>query len=173
MKITVLTLKQVFLDGKPSGSVVTVLTLFPELLDDLQAALEAWHADATADLQAAQDTAAATIALLRAQLDPTPPPAYYLIVPLDPPVQGATHAGILQPPKIGGAWIYDLLIEKSPGAYGVLRSDQQAPAAAKLTTFAELTPDAASADIARSLNAPPAPGPDAPADAMSAAAPAV
>jgi hypothetical protein len=72
---------------------------------------------------------------------------YYIVITLAAPYGAATHAGIKQPPKIGGDWLFDLLTETAPDAYATVQQDCTAPADELLTSLSELTAAQAKTDI--------------------------
>lgn len=154
--IKILSLRQVFVDGIASGPVALLAAARPDLAAELQSAVEAFHA---AEVSAAAPELARQlrdvsdqVAVLRARLDEPLPalPAYYQIVALPVSLHGATHAGILQPPPIGGDWLVDLLFERAPGVYALVRAGDTIKAgdlAGFVTTVTDAVATAAEADI--------------------------
>lgn len=75
---------------------------------------------------------------------------YYLVVDLDQPYgpANATQAGLIQPPKIGGDWLFDLLNESG----SVVQSDCTAPAGSDIDTLSEIAGSPVGSTFKRDVN---------------------
>lgn len=80
--------------------------------------------------------------------------SHYIVVPLsETHSSGATHAGLVQAPKIGGDWLFDLLVEESENEYTVVQPDCTAPAGEDVDSLSEICGSPVGSTFARDVNA--------------------
>lgn len=80
--------------------------------------------------------------------------SYFIVIALTSPhASGATHAGLKQPPAIGGDWLFDLLTETSPDNYVVAQPDCTAPAGEDVDSLSEIAGSPVGSTFARDVNA--------------------
>lgn len=76
--------------------------------------------------------------------------SYYIVKDLsETHASGATHAGLIQPPKIGGDWLFDLLNAEA----AVVQADCTAPAGEDVDTLSEICGDPVGSTFIRDVNA--------------------
>jgi hypothetical protein len=79
---------------------------------------------------------------------------YFIIVALaQTHTSGATSAGLKQPGKIGGDWLFDLLTEPAPNNYAITQADCTAPMGLDVDSLSEVAGSPVGSTFKRDVDA--------------------